>query len=97
MPKIGDIFFSAVFNLAPTFIIGLGHEWWWLESGVDDCLDVKGMIGSAGSASSTAVAGTDLATTKDPEMLDEKADTTVAPLIPDTSDVTSAATTAFLK
>ena len=52
-------------------------------------------MGIAGSANSTAVAGTDLATTNDPEMLDENADTTVAPLIPETRDVTSAATTAF--
>ena len=59
-----------------------------------NCLGISRGIG--GSAISTAVASTVLANTNDPGRLDENTANVVAPLSPDTSDVTSAATDGFL-
>ena len=50
-----------------------------------------------GSATSAASAGTVLGTAKDPAIFDEKTDKVTPPFIPETSDVTCAATVGFCK
>ena len=53
------------------------------------------ITGSGGSARSTAVASTVLGIKNEPGRLEENTDKVVAPLSPDTKDVTSAAIVGF--
>ena len=67
---------------------GLGHLPCPPMFSLDDCLDI---VSIASSANSTTVAGSVLAATKDPAISDENTDRIVAPGIPATNVVTSAA------
>ena len=89
VPRMGTIFSSAALIVLPNRMICLGHDVYWSSVVVyDDCFDVD-IIG--GSAKITAVALTDLDTTKLPGISEEKTAIATAPSIPLKREVISTA------
>ena len=93
---IFDILFKTGDNLFFTFpsgITGLPHPCWY-DVAYADCLE---MAETSGSLKRIAVAGTVLGIRNVPGSDDEKTAKTVAPVIPDARNVTSAPTSGFWK